>query len=449
MPFKTIVVGAGIAGLCATVALRQAGHSVEIFEKSKFSAEIGAALSLCPNGARILRQLGFSFERARARHLKVWESVDGVTLEPLSSIDIEHADEEYGSLMYAVHRVDLHQELLRLASDENDGDRIPAKLHLGSSVTKVYLDKGVVELEDGSMYEGDFVIAADGLRSVIRDAAVVRDVKPVASGCEKTRLWTICSNGSPKEQPSLWIVRENLVMIDVKQCGMVAEDRSLVMFEDNELILCRGDVQNLVGIHPTEHVPNFDGTFFAKDAKDSMLQEFDHYHPDILKLFNLAEEVKCWPLYIHEPLDSWQYGKVLLIGDAAHPMLPIGGQGTNQAIEDAEALGQLMEGLNDATKLPQRLDLFEQVRRKRASRVQTLSKALIGREKEVEEELKRYVDNAADQDTSDANSDENAAVPGSFKERTAHDFKYDVIGECKEVLEQQSSWINTQGCVID
>ena len=109
-------------------------------------------------------------------------------------------------------------------------------------------------------------------------------------------------------------------MIDVKQCGMVAEDRSLVMFEDNELILCRGDVQNLVGIHPTEHVPNFDGTFFAKDAKDSMLQEFDHYHPDILKLFNLAEEVKCWPLYIHEPLDSWQYGKVLLIGDAAHPV---------------------------------------------------------------------------------------------------------------------------------
>ena len=103
--------------------------------------------------------------------------------------------------MYAVHRVDLHQELLRLASDENDGDRIPAKLHLGSSVTKVYLDKGVVELEDGSMYEGDFVIAADGLRSVIRDAAVVRDVKPVASGM--SAFWFLIATDRLRKDPAL------------------------------------------------------------------------------------------------------------------------------------------------------------------------------------------------------------------------------------------------------
>lgn len=125
----------------------------------------------------------------------------------------------------------------------------------------------------------------------------------------------------------------------------------------------------------------------------------------------MSEEVKCWPLSIHDPLPKWKYGKVVLIGDAAHPvsvltrflryyaernsfaqMLPFGGQGSNQAIEDGGALGYLLQGVEKAEEISSRLELFEKVRRNRASRVQTLSKVRIGREKEVEQELKRYVD---------------------------------------------------------
>lgn len=75
-------------------------------------------------------------------------------------------------------------------------------------------------------------------------------------------------------------------------------------------------------------------------------------------------------------------------------MLPFGGQGSNQAMEDGGALGYLLRGVEDATAIPARLAMFDTVRRNRASRVQTLSKVRVGREKEVEQELKKYVENA-------------------------------------------------------
>lgn len=77
-------------------------------------------MTLTPNGVKVLRSFGFSFERARARQLLVWESVDGITLERLSTLDVEHAEDQYGAPMYAVHRVDLHKELLRLVLQEEE-----------------------------------------------------------------------------------------------------------------------------------------------------------------------------------------------------------------------------------------------------------------------------------------------------------------------------------------
>ena len=121
-----------------------------------------------------------------------------------------------------------------------------------------------------------------------------------------------------------------------------------------------------------------------------------------------ATDVSCWPLNIHEPLPSWTRGKIILIGDAAHPvrpslicvhsesdvfqMLPFGGQGSNQAIEDAGALGYMLDGLENTNDIQKRLELFETVRRKRASRVQILSRVRVGKEKDVMQELLEYAD---------------------------------------------------------
>ena len=121
-----------------------------------------------------------------------------------------------------------------------------------------------------------------------------------------------------------------------------------------------------------------------------------------------ATEVTRWPLSILDPLPKWSRGKILLIGDAAHPvrsppnhcrklskveeMLPFGGQGSNQAIEDAGAIGYLCNGLGTEDPVMRALDMFDTVRRKRASRVQILSKVRVGKEKDVREELLQYAD---------------------------------------------------------
>lgn len=121
-----------------------------------------------------------------------------------------------------------------------------------------------------------------------------------------------------------------------------------------------------------------------------------------------ATEVTRWPLSIHDPLSKWSRGKILLIGDAAHPvrippfrlsgpadaikMLPFGGQGSNQAIEDAGALGYLLNNIDTRDSMTKRIDMFDTVRRKRASRVQILSKVRVGKEQDIREELMQYAD---------------------------------------------------------
>lgn len=142
-------------------------------------------------------------------------------------------------------------------------------------------------------------------------------------------------------------------------------------------------------------------------------------------------------------------------------MLPFGGQGSNQAIEDGGSLGYIFTGVDDSAEIEKRLSLFERVRRNRASRVQILSKARAGREKEVEQELRHYADppgSGMPQERRDIESrtDESKAVPTTFPERTGHDFGYihrkyfhfftdsradnfrrfDVFAKCNEVLQR-------------
>lgn len=180
MPLHIIIVGAGIAGLCAAVALRQAGHSITVFEKSRFAAEAGAALVLSPNGSRVLSRIGFSFERARGCRITAWDTIDGVTLQNLASVNLEDAESRFGAPLMTVHRVDLHNELLRLATTDDSGEAPKVKLQLNSKVVGANAQEGTVVLANGSVEKADLIVAADGVNSVLRPA-VLKHESPEAS----------------------------------------------------------------------------------------------------------------------------------------------------------------------------------------------------------------------------------------------------------------------------
>ncbi len=138
-------------------------------------------------------------------------------------------------------------------------------------------------------------------------------------------------------------------------------------------------------------------------------------------------------------------------------MLPFGGQGSNQAMEDGGALGYLLRGVEDAKAIPSRLAIFDKVRKKRASRVQTLSKVRVGREKEVEQELKKYAENAdagKHYEQPDNGVEKSvltqltSVVPGSFPERIAHDFGY-VFALCMWTDENSLMLLPDSMCLVD
>lgn len=221
MPLDIIIVGAGIAGLCAAVALRQGGHSVTVLEKSRFAAEVGAALLLSSNGTRVLSRIGFSFERARGRRISAWDTVDGTTLETIVSLNLEDAEERYGAPLMSVHRVDLHNELLRLATVDDANEAPKVRLLLNSRVVGASAEEGTVVLVDGSVKKADLIVAGDGVHSMLRDV-VLRHEAPKASPTGLSAFRFLIPTDGLREDPQLeeflrWKCKGPTILADTRE----------------------------------------------------------------------------------------------------------------------------------------------------------------------------------------------------------------------------------------
>ena len=141
-----------------------------------------------PNGSRVLSSFGFSFERARACKLGHWDTFSGDSMKRVASLDLNMAENGFGFPCWSVHRVDLHNELLHLAMSENGTDLKPVILHLGAQVVDASTD-GSITLKDGSRHTADLVVAADGLKSVLRKTVLTCDAdEPAPSGLSAFRF---------------------------------------------------------------------------------------------------------------------------------------------------------------------------------------------------------------------------------------------------------------------
>lgn len=260
---------------------------------------------------------------------------------------------------YNFHRIDMHKVLQRTVQ-EDEGVGSPCKLITQSRAVNVNPETGTIEFENGTSASHDAIISADGIRSQIRRAIGVEPkFEPSASCCYRCII-------SADKLRSLGL-SEFITNDAIEFWGGFGINKIVLSgCHNNEIVSC-------YCFYPA----SFNG--LDKDgwnigaSPQELCDTFPGLDPRIKTLFMNAEDIKMWRLYIHEPYPYWAKGRVALLGDAAHPMLPDQSQGFCQAIEDAAVLGELFGQKHFDGNIEQTLKLYEVIRKPRATRIQDAS----------------------------------------------------------------------------
>ena len=342
---RVAIVGGGIGGLFAANALIAQGITVSVYEQAPAIGEVGAGVFLTPNSVRLLNRIGLQapVEKwgARVGQNSHYFRHDGAPIAPVQVTDASGWNATFG-----MHRADL-VDLLAAALP-------PGTVQTGHRCSGFAQDGDIarVKFANGAHAEADIVIAADGIHSELRPH-VFPPSQPIFHGSVAYRGLV------PQERLPDW-------PMDRWQMWL-GPGRHFLTFP-----LRAGKLINYVGFVPTDE--QMKESWSAPGDPDKLRQEFADWDPRIQQVLGEVRETFRWALYDREPLPGWTKGRLSLLGDAAHPMLPHLGQGANQSIEDGMALAIIL-GRADRATAPQALLAYERLRRERVAEVQRGARA--------------------------------------------------------------------------
>jgi salicylate hydroxylase len=343
---SVVVIGGGIGGTAAALSLLQAGFDVHVYEQASEQREVGAGIQVSPNATRILHRLGLAEALAsqgvkpRAWHQRRWD--DGRTL--VHTPIVETIEAAFGFPHYQMHRADV----LKILVNALPSDRRHVNHRLAGFVDRG--DKVEASFENGTRVSADILVGADGIHSTVR-RLLFGPEQPHFTGC-------MCYRGLV---PAERIAHLN---IPVEAQIWMGPGKHFVHYyvRSRQLFNFVANVETDAWTKESWTEPGN-----IADARAA----FAGWHPQLQGILGAVEETFVWGLFDRPPMPRWSIGRVTLLGDACHPMLPFMAQGAAQAIEDGAVLTAcLLEGRERPVEA---LARYERVRLPRTARVQAAS----------------------------------------------------------------------------
>jgi salicylate hydroxylase len=350
---RVLIAGGGIGGLTAALALLGHGIDVEVYEQARELKEVGAGVQLAANGTRVLYALGIGEElkalscEAQGKEIRHWQTGEAWKLFDLGTVSIER----YGAPYFTVYRPDLLDVLARALRRVK-----PDALHLGARCRAFVQedDSVTLQLENGASVRGDALIGADGVHSRIRQSLF----------------------GPDRAEFTGFIAWRGIVPMNELPVHMARMVGSNWVGPGGHVVhypLRAGRLMNFVGAR--ERTDWRVESWSARGTQRELAADFHGWHADIQAFIGAIDTPYKWALMVRAPLERWSVGRVTLLGDAAHSMLPFLAQGAVMAIEDGYVLARCLA----AAPVEAALQRYEAARRERTRRTVEGSAANIHR----------------------------------------------------------------------
>lgn len=393
---RVALIGGGIGGLTAAIALRQRGIEVALYEQASALTEIGAGLQVGPNAVKVYRAIGLEAElRAIAG-----EPINALTLNWTDSMPLARGKmrgnmaTQFGAPYYTVHRGDMLRILAKT---------VPRSImHLGKRCVGVANsgNGAVARFADGSEIEADIVVGCDGIRSKVRES-LFGAAAPRQTGMECWRATV------PVEKVTNRLIGTGESFSTDDSVNWLGPVGRVVCYP-----ICGGRVFNVFCGHVSGRWAEESWT--VPSSLDEVLDVYRGYHPTLIELFHQADKAAWfkWGVFDRDPLLRWTQGCVTLLGDAAHPMLPTLAQGAAMAVEDAYVLARAIATHDEPGEALRR---YEEERRDFTARTQLQAREQFEINQEVPPKPR------ASRDWLFAHDVTQAETPGRANDRSAYD----------------------------